>query len=134
MFHRLARAMGQGTEGVCGGPKVVDRGPCRFEREATEPTHGRPLVAVWITAAKYQADAQRVVERDAGKLQRGRDHQRFVARIQRPAESGVRIAVAGHRTYVRKRTGWTQRGRIGRAGGRCGDGMDSGVVSACDRG
>ncbi len=106
-LHRLAGMVGQGIERAGGHPQIVDRHLASLEREATHPPHRRPLVAFGVAAPEHEADPQRVVEPHGRQLPGRGDDERLVAGLERPAEAGVGVAVARHRTYVRIQLGRT---------------------------
>jgi hypothetical protein len=95
-LHRFGGLIGKRVKRVCGNSKLGDPNATALEREPAKPSHRGTLVAIWITVAQDQADAQRVVKGDLGKLtSRGEDEMRVAGR-QRASEANVWTAGITH--------------------------------------
>ena len=71
--QRLARAvrvLRQRLEGDQGAPEILDPDSRHLEREAAEPAHNGPVVAIVVLCLDQQRDRERVVQVDRRQLRR----------------------------------------------------------------
>ena len=95
-FHRLAGSVSECVERLGGQAQIVNRHVARLKRETPQPADGVSLVAGGVAVSEHQADAERVVERDAREFARGGEHQHLVVDLECPPEANVGAAIRGH--------------------------------------
>jgi hypothetical protein len=86
------------------GPRLARRRSSivtsRFRARNVQAADRGSLVAVGLAVSEYEADTQRVVEGDALRFPRGRDHQQLVADLERSLEADVGAPVASHYEHM----------------------------------
>ena len=102
-LHRFGGSIAQHFERFGSEAQIVDRDVSGLQGEAPQPAHGGSLAAVGIAVSEYDADTERVVQRDTRQFPCRCEDEQFVADLEGSFEPNVSASVTHHRTHVRLR-------------------------------